>query len=256
MLISVSILTHCVAAMAGSRFVAMKNTKRLLSVAALILALSVAGVTMAATALDLLTQKDAVAGLKEVLSRGAASAISKLGVADGFLGNPEVKIPLPGKLAKAEKTLKMLGLGPKADQLVQTMNRAAEAAVPEAKTLFVDAIKGMSVQDAKGILTGGDDAGTQYFRRAMQDKLTAKFLPVIKQSTDKLQVANQYNSLAGQASKLGLVDAKDATVESYVTGKALDGLFLMMAKEELAVRKDPVGTASKLLQKVFGALKR
>ena len=256
MLISVSILTHCVAAMAGSRFEAMKNTRLIVGAAALLLGLSATEFAPAATALDALTQKDAVAGLKEVLSRSAASAIGKLGVADGFLGNPEVKIPLPGKLAKAEKTLKMLGLGPKADQLVQTMNRAAEAAMPEAKTLFVDAIKGMSVQDAKGILTGGDDAGTLYFRRAMQDKLTAKFLPVIKQSTDKLQVASQYNSLAGQASKLGLVNAQDATIENYVTGKALDGLFLMMASEERAIRKDPVGQASKLLQKVFGAAKQ
>ncbi len=232
----------------------MKKPKWIVSAAALLLYLSATGLVNAATALDALTQKEAVAGLKAALSRSADMAIGKLGVADGFLGNPEVKIPLPGKLAKAEKMMEVLGLGPKADQLVQTMNRAAEAAVPEAKTLFIDAIKGMSVQDAKGILTGGDDAGTQYFRRAMQDKLTAKFLPVIKQSTDKLEVAKQYNSLAGQASKFGLVDAKDATVESYVTAKALDGLFLMMAKEELAIRKDPVGTASKLLQKVFGAL--
>jgi hypothetical protein len=224
--------------------------------AAMVACFVVAGALPAASVLDALSQKDAVAGLREALTRGASSAIGKLGVTDGFLGNPEVKIPLPGKLARAEKTLKMLGLGPKAEQLVQTMNRAAEAAVPEARTMFVDAIKGMSVQDAKGVLTGGDDAATQYFRRAMQDKLSAKFLPVIKLSTDKLQVATQYNALAGQASKLGLVDAKDATVESYVTGKAMDGLFLMMAKEELAIRKDPVGTASKLLQKVFGALKR
>jgi hypothetical protein len=210
----------------------------------------------AASALSALSQKDAVAGLKEALSRGTTAAIGKLGVTDGFLGNPDVKIPLPGRLAKAEKTLKLLGLGPKADELVTTMNHAAEAAVPEAKTLFVDAIRQMSVEDAKGILSGGDDAGTQYFRRAMQDKLAVKFMPIIKRSTDRLQVATQYNALAGEASKFGLVDARDATVESYVTAKAMDGLFLMMAREELAIRKDPVGTASKLLQKVFGALQR
>ncbi len=207
-----------------------------------------------ATSLSALTQKDAVAGLREALSRSTTAAIGKLGATDGFLGNPEVRIPLPGKLARAEKTLRMLGLGPKADELVTTMNRAAEAAMPEAKTLFVDSIKQMSVADAKSILTGGDDAGTQYFRRAMQDKLSLKFQPIIKQSTDKLQVATQFNALAGQASKLGLVDAKEATVDSYVTAKAMDGLFLMMAKEELAIRKDPVATASKLLQKVYGAL--
>ena len=215
-----------------------------------------AGPAYAASALASLSQKDAVAGLREALTRGTTAAIARLGVTDGFLGNPEVKIPLPGKLARAEKTLKMLGLGPKADELVTTMNRAAEAAMPAARTLFVDAIRQMSVQDAKSILSGGDDAATQFFRRTMQDKLSLKFLPVIKQSTDKLQVATQFNALAGQASKFGLVDAKDATVESYVTAKAMDGLFLMMAKEELAIRKDPVGTASKLLQKVFGTLQR
>jgi len=209
-----------------------------------------------ASALDALTQQDAVAGLKAALSQGVGAAVGKLGVVDGFLGNPEVRIPLPGKLEKAKKTLKALGLGPKADELVRTMNRAAEAAIPEARTLLLDAVKQMTVQDAKAILTGGDDAGTQYFRRTTSDNLTAKFLPIIKRSTDRLQVASQYNSLAGQAAKLGLLDARDATVEAYVTQKALDGLFLMMAKEELAIRKDPVGQASKLLQRVFGALKR
>jgi hypothetical protein len=218
-------------------------------------ALLAAGQSQGASPLAALTQKDAVGGLKAALTQSAVDAIGKLGATDGFLGNPDVKIPLPGKLDNARSTLKLLGLGDKADQLVETMNRAAEAAMPESKALLVDAVKQMSVQDAKGILSGGDDAGTQYFRRVTSDKLRAKLLPIIKQSTDKLQVAGQYNSLASQASKLGLMDAKDASVESYVTGKALDGLFLMMAKEERAIRQDPVGQASKLLQKVFGSLK-
>jgi Protein of unknown function (DUF4197) len=229
----------------------MNHSRQIIAVCS---ALYVAAV-VAASPLDAISQKDAVAGLRAALTQGAASAISKLGVADGFLGNPEVKIPLPGKLENARSTLQLLGLGSKADELTQTMNRAAEAAVPEARPLLVDAVKQMSVQDAKAILTGGDDAGTRYFRRVTSDKLTAKFLPIVKQSTDKLKVASQYNSLAGQASMLGLVDAKDATVESYVTAKALDGLFLMMAKEERAIRQDPVGQTSKLLQKVFGSLK-
>jgi hypothetical protein len=209
---------------------------------------------LAATPLSLLTQKDASAGLREALSRGASAAIGKLGAADGFLGNPEVKIPLPGKLAQADKTLRMLGLGPRVDELVTTMNRAAEAAVPEARPLFLDAVKQMSLADAKSILTGGDDAGTQYFRKATSDKLAAKLLPMIKASTDRLQVAGKYNAVAGQASKFGLVDERDAKIENYVTAKALDGLFLMMAKEERAIRKDPFGQASSLLQKVFGAI--
>ena len=220
------------------------------------LSLCVALAATAAGLLDSLNQKDAVAGLKEALTQSAGNAISKLGITDGFLGNPEVKIPLPGKLQDAQKLLQIVGLGPKADELVTTMNRAAEAAVPQARTLLVESVRQMSIQDAKSILTGGDDAGPQYFRRSASDKLRAKFLPIVKQSTDKLQVANQYNSLVGQASKLGLANAQDATIENYVTGKALDGLFLMMANEERAIRKDPVGQASKLLQKVFGAAKQ
>jgi hypothetical protein len=211
---------------------------------------------IAATALASITQQDASGALREALSRGATAAIAKLGVADGFLGNPDVKIPLPGKLQQAEKTLRLLGLGPRIDELVTTMNRAAEAAVPEAKPLFMDAVKQLSLADAKAILNGGDDAGTQYFRRVTTDKLRAKLLPIVKASTDRLQVAGQYNAIAGQASRLGLLDARTASVENHVTDKALDGLFLMMAREERSIRKDPLGQASKLLQKVFGALRK
>jgi len=221
-----------------------------------LLAVLAAGLLQAAGLLDALSQKDAVAGLKAALTQGAGTAIGKLGAVDGFLGNPQVKIPLPGKLQDAKTLLDLVGLGPKADELVTTMNRAAEAAVPEAKPLLVDAVRQMSIQDAKSILTGGDDAGTQYFRRVTADKLRERFLPIVKRSTDKLQVAGQYNSLAGQASKLGLVDAKDASIESYVTTKALDGLYLMMANEERAIRQDPMGQASSLLKKVFTAAKQ
>lgn len=219
-------------------------------------AVACASMLQAAGLLDSLTQKDAVAGLKAALTQGAGAAVGKLGVTDGFLGNPQVKIPLPGKLQEAKKLLDLVGLGPKADELIATMNHAAEAAVPEARPLLIDAVKQMSVQDAKAILTGGDDAGTQYFRRVTSDKLRERFLPIVKRSTDTLQVANQYNSLAAQAGKLGLLDAKDASIESYVTGKALDGLFLMMADEERAIRKDPMGQASALVKKVFGAVRQ
>jgi hypothetical protein len=218
--------------------------------------LLLAGPVPAATALSTLTQGDASAGLKEALARGASAAIARLGVTDGYLGNPDVKIPLPGKLQQAEKSLRMLGLGNRMDELVTTMNRAAEAAVPEARPLILDALKQMTLADAKGILAGGDDAGTQYFRKATSVKLTARFLPMVKASTDRLQLASRYNAVAGQASKLGLVDAADATLENYVTARTLDGLFLMMAREERAIRQDPLGQASKLLQKVFGAVRK
>ena len=204
--------------------------------------------------IDSIAPRDSVAGLKTALNQGAARAVEQLGVTDRFLRNPKVKIPLPPALKKADKMLRMVGMGQQADDLVVAMNRAAEAAVPEAKVLLVDAVKQMSLDDARQILTGGDDAATQYFRRVSYDKLQQKFLPIVKEKTDHAQLAKQYNELAGQAAQFGLVDAKDANVEGYVTRKALDGLFLIIADEERAIRRDPLGQASRILQSVFGAL--
>lgn len=209
-----------------------------------------------AAGIDALSNKDSVAGLKAALGQGTDRAVSTLGVTDGFLGNPKVRIPWPPALKKDERAFKMLGLDAEAKELVTAMNRAAEAAVPEARTLLVDSVKQMSFDDARQILTGGDDAATQYFKRSSYDKLAARFAPIVKQTTDRSDLSKQYNQFAGQAAKLGLVDAKDAKVEDYVTRKALDGLFLMIAEEERAIRKDPLGQASKLLQNVFGAVKK
>ncbi|HJW02312.1 MAG TPA: DUF4197 domain-containing protein [Azospira sp.] len=197
---------------------------------------------------------DAVSGLKEALVRGSEAAVGQLGKKDGFLGNAKVKIPLPGALEDAANMMKKFGMGRQADELVETMNRAAEAAVVEAKPLLVNAVKQMSVKDAQGVLTGGDDAATQYFKRTTSAPLTEKFLPIVKQATAKVQLADKYNQFAGKAAKLNLIDQKDANLDDYVTRKALDGLFLMIAEEEKAIRKDPVGTGSKLLGTVFGSL--
>jgi len=202
-----------------------------------------------------LSDKDSVAGLKAALGQGTERAVSMLGATDGFLGNPAVRIPLPPTLAKGELMFKMLGLDKQAKELVTSMNRAAEAAMPEARTLLVDSVKQMSVSDARQILTGGDDAATQYFRRTSYDKLSARFLPIVKQTTDRSDLSQQYNEFAGQAARLGVIDPRDAKVEDYVTRKALDGLFTMIAEEERAIRKDPLGQSSKLLQSVFGSLK-
>jgi hypothetical protein len=201
-----------------------------------------------------LTNSESIAGLKEALEKSSAAAIAQLGTANGFLGNPQVKIPLPGALKTAESGLRMMGMGKQADELVVAMNRAAESAVVEAKPLFTNAIKNMSFQDAKAIVTGGDDAATQYFRRTTSEQLTAKFLPIVKQATAKVDLAEKYNAVAGQASKFGVLDAKSANVEGYVTQKTLDGLFLVMAQQEKAIRKDPIGTGSALLKKVFGGI--
>lgn len=222
---------------------------------ALTLAFALVNPANALTIADLSNQ-DAVQGLKDALVQGADRAVSQLGTANGFLGDPKVKIPLPASLQKAERLMRMVGMGGQADELVTSMNRAAEMAVAEAKPLLVDAVKRMSVQDAKGILTGGDDAATQYFRRSTSEALTQKFLPIVKKMTARVNLAQLYNQYAGQAASFGVINAKDANLDSYVTQKTLDGLFLVIAEQERAIRKDPVGSASKMVQKVFGAVGR
>jgi hypothetical protein len=216
-----------------------------------------AGLVTAAPAgaqLASLSNQDAVAGLKDALVQSSGKAVSQLGAADGFLGNAQVKIPLPDSIKRVESALRMVGMGRQADELVVSMNRAAEMAVKEATPILTDSVKKMSVQDAKGILTGGDDAATQYFRRSTSEQLTQRFLPIVKKMTAKVQLAEQYNNLAGQAATFGLVKQEDANIDNYVTRKALDGLFLVIAEQERAIRKDPVGAASGIAKKVFGML--
>ena len=201
-----------------------------------------------------ISNREATAGMKEALIQASGAAVGKLGVTDGFFKNPKVKIPLPDSLKRAEKAMKMFGMGKQADELVLKMNRAAEAAVPEAKVLLVDAVKKMSVEDAKDILTGGEDAATQYFKKVTSTPLAAKFLPMVKEATQEVQLAQQYNKFAETGLKYGLVKKDQANLEQYVTQKTLDGLYLMMAEEEKKIRKDPLGASTSLIKKVFGAL--
>ena len=205
--------------------------------------------------LQSLSNADAVSGLKQALADGSAAAVAQLGRENGFLGNAKVKIPLPPALQRVEGALRFAGMKEQADELVTSMNRAAEAAVPEAKGLLADAIKKMTVQDAKGILEGGDTAATDYFRRTTQAQLSQRFLPIVKKATDRVGLATQYNNLAGRATQFGLVSKEQATIESYVTAKALDGLYLMIAEQEKAFRQNPVGATSDIVRKVFGLLK-
>ena len=222
----------------------------------LMIALSFVLFTTHANALSVsdLSNTEASGGLKEALIQGAGKAVSQLSAADGFFGNKEVKIPLPDTMKKAEKAMRMFGMGKQADELVLKMNRAAEAAVPEAKALLVDSVKKMSVADAKIILTGGDDAATQYFKKVTSGPMADKFLPIVKKATENVQLAQQYNKFAEMGNKFGVVKKDQVNLEQYVTQKTLDGVYLMMAKEEAAIRKDPVGQASGLLKKVFGAI--
>jgi hypothetical protein len=205
--------------------------------------------------LDAITGQDAVSGLKAALEKGSGVAVDLLGKTDGFFGNEAVKIPLPDSLKKTQKLMRGIGMSKYADELELTLNRAAEAAVPEAKKLFVDAIKKMSVQDAKGILTGGQTSGTDYFKRSTTEQLKVKFLPIVKQATAKVKLAEKYNQYAQKGVQFGLIKKDQANLDDYVTQKTLDGLFYMVAEEEKKIRQDPVKAGSDIIRKVFGALR-
>src|SRR5437773_9529708 len=188
--------------------------------------------TVSAAGLADISNRDAINGLKEALTRGSHAAVARLGVENGFFGNDRVKIPLPPSLRRMEAVMRSIGMDRHADDLVLRMNRAAEAAVPEARSLLVDAAKRMSVQDAKGILTGGEDAATQYFKRTTSEPLAKRFQPIVKKAMKKVKLAEKYNEIAASGAKLGLVKDEDAQLDDYGTRKALDGLFIAVAEEE------------------------
>jgi hypothetical protein len=208
----------------------------------------------ASAQLEAISNRDAVNALKGALDRGTRAAVAQLGRENGFYEDARVRIPLPESLRRAERNMRRFGMGRYADELLVALNRAAEAAVPQAEQLFVDSIRKMSVRDAKGILTGGDTAATEYFRRTTSGALREKFLPVVREATARVGVAQKYNQYAKYGVRVGMIDAQDADLDEYVTRKALDGVYFMVAEEEKKIRKDPVGTASSLLKKVFGAL--
>ena len=214
-------------------------------------------VAAGASALDLsgFSNRDQVTSLKQALTQGAETAVKDLAKENGYLGNDKVRIPLPESLQKVDGMMRKFGMGKYADELVTSMNRAAEAAVPEAKTLLVGAVKKMSVEDAKGILTGGDDAATQYFRNNTETALAGKFKPIINRAMLKVKVAEKYDQFAGKGVRFGLVDERDARLDDYITRKALDGLFVMMAEQEKAIRANPLEATGSLAKKVFSAIR-
>ena len=195
---------------------------------------------------------DAASGVRSALERGAVAAVGLLGRPDGFLGNPKVRIPLPGFLNDAAELFKFTGQQHRVDELVTAMNRAAEAAVPEAKALLVSAVKNIGVGDARRIVSGGEDSVTRFFADKTRVPLGERFLPIVKKQTERVDLAARFNAVAGKASELGLVKGDDANIERYVTRKALDGLYLMIGDEEKKIRSDPIGTGSALLARVFG----
>lgn len=204
--------------------------------------------------LERITNKEAVAGLRAALERASQAAVATLGRPDGFLANPKVRIPLPESLTRAESLMRRVGMGRYADELVVAMNRAAEEAVPEARQLFVDSVRKMTVRDAKGILMGGDTAATEYFQRTTKDPLHGRFLPIVRRATEKVGVAHTYNEYAEKGARLGLVKKEQSDLDEYVTQKALDALYVTVAEEEQKIRKDPVAAGAGIIKKVFGAL--
>jgi hypothetical protein len=231
----------------------MSNSTVFRCVMALVLA--IASAMVFASPLSALSNRDATNGLKAALEQGSVAAVAKLGIADGFLANDKVRIPLPDMLEQARPLLKMTGRGQQLDELVVAMNRAAESAVPLAKPLLLDAVKSMSVSDAKGILRGGETSVTDFFRTKTSTQLAARFLPIVKGVTDRSGLAPRYNATMAQAARFKLVGDQQATVEAYVTQRALDGLFYMIGEEEKAIRRDPLGSGSKIIRQVFGSIK-
>lgn len=202
-----------------------------------------------------LTQAEAGNGLKSALETGVLAAVGLLGQSGGFLDNPKVHIPLPGYLDNAAQLLKKFGQGKRIDELVTTINRAAESAVPMGKDLLVGAVQKMTVDDAKKILTGDNTSVTRFFADKTRLPLGEQFLPVVTQATQKVGLAQQYNTFAGKAATFGLVQPKDANIEQYVTSKTLDGLYLMIGEQEQKIRQNPAAAGSAIVQKVFGALR-
>lgn len=202
-------------------------------------------------------------GLKEALGKGVEQAVANLGKTDGFLKDLNVKIPMPESLQKVEKTLRVLRQDELADEFVTTMNRAAEQAVPEAAAVLGDSVKQMSIADAKSILTGANNAATEYFRRTSGTNLHARFLPIVKAATEKTGVTSTYKRMTDKAGGgfgglgglgAGLLGREAPDLDDYVTRKTLDGLFLKIAEQEKLIRENPVARTTDLLQKVFGAI--
>lgn len=202
-----------------------------------------------------LTNREVDQGLKGALEQGALAAVGLLGRPDGFLGSPKVRIPLPGFLQQAAGLLKAMGRGKQIEELEVAMNRAAEAAVPMARDMLVRAARSITVNDARGILTGGQTSVTDFFAGRPREPLTVKFLPVVTTATQKVGLAQKYNAVAAKVAGTGLVSKQDANIEHYVTGKSLDGLYFMIGEEERKIRANPAAAGSAVLRKVFGALK-
>lgn len=200
-----------------------------------------------------LSTEEAAAGVKQTLFEGVEAAVRKLGVENGFMDNPKVKIVLPAHLQKAEAAMRTLGKAKYADRLIAAMNHAAEAASAEAGPLLKEAVEKLSIEEPQALLAGEDDEATRYFSDASREALSQALLPIVKNATDQAGLLKKYNDFAGKAAKFGLIGEKHAHIENHVAQKMLDGFYLIMAEEEYSIRRDPSRQNSELLQRAFGS---
>jgi len=201
-----------------------------------------------------LSTDEVAAGLKEALTNGVSKGSDLVSQLDGYYKNPEIKIPFPPEVKQVETRLRQMGLGGEVDKFVESLNRGAEDAAKEAKPIFVSAIKQMTIQDAWSILKGKDDAATQYLNKTTSPLLTEKFKPVIKKSLEKVNATKYYSDLVNTYNKIPFVTKVNPNLDEYATAKAIQGLFVMIAKEEKNIRKDPLARTSELLKKVFSGV--
>lgn len=199
-----------------------------------------------------LTEKDAADGIKEALTKGTEQGVKTVSNVNGYFGNPEIKIPFPPDAKEIETKLRAVGLGKKVDEVILSINRAAEDAAKEAKPIFIAAIKKMTITDAVNIVKGENNAATKYLQRTTSPELNTKFQPPIKASLDKVEATKHWTEVIELYNKIPFVKKMNPNLTEYVTGKAIDGLFVMVAKEELKIRKDPVARTTEILKKVFG----
>ena len=200
-----------------------------------------------------LSEDEIARGLKEALQVGTAKAVELVSQVNGYYGNPQIKIPLPSSVQKVEKLLRAGGYGPKIDEFELSMNRAAEKAAPEAKALFVDTIKKMTISDAQKILKGQENEATLYFKEKTWDHLQEIFQPKVHDAMSQVGTTRSYQDLEQKVHAIPFADKLNLDLDQYVTGKGLDGLFYMLAQEEKKIRQDPAARVTDLLKKVFGS---
>ena len=199
-----------------------------------------------------LTNMEVIKGLKEALSVGTNNSTALTSKLDGFYKNPEIFIPFPPEAIKVKEKVEGLGLKPQVDKFVMTLNRSAETASKEAAPIFINAITSMSIADGFAILRGSDNAATSYLKEKTTGQLKIKFNPIVKESISKVEVTKYLNPVINTYNKIPFIEKQNPNLEDYITTKAMDGIFLMIEKEEKKIRKDPLARVSAILKRVFG----